>query len=83
MHAERRSKAAERSRIIGRVHAEWAAEQVGQFTPDPRFAHDPAYSESPALISASPEAQGELHVRTTQALAAAGLASGREDGSHA
>ena len=75
MNTEKRRKAVERSRIISRVHAEWAAEQAGQFTPDPRYADDPAYAESPELISASPEAQAELLRRTTEALEAAGLAS--------
>lgn len=79
MDTEQRRTSAARSRIIGRVYAQWAVEQAGQFTPDPRYADDPAYSEHAPLISASPQAQDELHRRTTEALTAAGLAFGRDN----
>jgi len=79
MNTEQRRTSAERSRIIGRVYAQWAAEQAGQFTPDPRYADDPAYSEHAPLISSAPVAQDELHRRTTEALSAASLAFGRDN----
>lgn len=83
MDTERRRRSAARSRIIGRVYAQWASEQAGQFTPDPRFAADPAYSEHAPLISASPQAQDDLLRRTRAALAAAGLTAGEDQNRHA
>jgi hypothetical protein len=68
MNVVQRRESAARSRIIGPVFAQWAAEQVGQFTPGRMHAVDPAYSEHLPLISASREAQDELHRRTTEAL---------------
>ena len=62
MDVEHRRKSAERSRIIGEVYAQWYTEQAGQLTPDPQLAHDPAYSEHAALISASAEAEATCTV---------------------
>jgi DNA topoisomerase-1 len=61
--------------VVGRVTAEWAAEQAGRVTPDPVWsAAEPSqYHEHADVLSASDSAQADLLRRTREALKEEGI----------